>query len=145
MSNSQFSMAIHVLSVMAISCEPKVKSEYLAHSVNTNPVVIRRLLRNLFDAKLVVSQTGACGGSCLTRNPNEINLMEIYRAVECGDVFSLHRQKPDQDCPVGKGIETVLCNLQREVDSAIEARLSKTTLQDVIEKIELGINNYESI
>jgi Rrf2 family protein len=135
MSNSQFAMAIHVLALMAKSCDERVKSDYLAHSVNTNPVVVRRLLRNLFDANLVVSQTGACGGSCLTRNPKEISLIEIYRAVSCGEVFALHRQKPDQDCPVGKGIETVLCNLQREVDSAIEEKLSKLTLQDVIEKI----------
>jgi Rrf2 family protein len=135
MSNSQFSMAIHVLALMARSCDDRLKSEYIAHSVNTNPVVIRRLLRSLFDANLVVSQTGACGGSCLTRNPNEINLYEIYRAVSGGEVFALHRQKPDQDCPVGKGIETILCNLQRNVDSAIEERLTKMTLQDVIEKI----------
>ena len=135
MSNSQFSMAIHVLALMAKSCDDRVKSEYIAQSVNTNPVVIRRLLRNLYEANLVISQTGACGGSCLTRNPNEINLMEIYRAVEGGEVFALHRQKPNQDCPVGKGIETVLCNLQKEVDSAIEERLAKVTLQDVIEKI----------
>jgi Rrf2 family protein len=135
MSNSQFAMAIHVLALMAKSCDERVKSDYLAHSVNTNPVVVRRLLRNLFEAKLVISQTGACGGSCLTRNPKEISLIEIYRAVSCGEVFALHRQKPDQDCPVGKGIETVLCNLQREVDAAIEEKLSKLTLQDVIERI----------
>lgn len=135
MSNSQFAMAIHVLALMARSCDDRLKSEYIANSVNTNPVVIRRLLRNLYDAKLVISQTGACGGSCLTRQPKEISLIEIYRAVSCGEIFTLHRQKPDQDCPVGKGIETVLCNLQREVDSAVEEKLSKMTLQDVIEKI----------
>jgi len=135
MSNSQFAMAIHVLALMAKSCDNRVKSEYLAHSINTNPVVVRRLLRILYDANLVVSQTGACGGSCLTRNPKEINLSEIYRAVSGGEVFALHRQRPDQDCPVGKGIETVLCNLQREVDLAIEEKLTKFTLQDVIEKI----------
>ncbi len=128
-------MAIHVLALMAKSCDDRIKSEYIAHSVNTNAVVIRRLLRNLFEAKLVVSQTGACGGSCLTRNPDEISLFEIYRAVSGGEVFALHRQKPDQDCPVGKGIESVLCNLQKDVDSAIEERLSKVTLQDVIERI----------
>jgi DNA-binding IscR family transcriptional regulator len=135
MSNSQFAMAIHVLALMARSCDDRLKSDYLAGSVNTNPVVVRRLLRNLYDAKLVISQTGACGGSCLTRNPNEISLIEVYRAVSCGEVFALHRQKPDQDCPVGKGIESVLCSLQQEIDAAIEERLSKLTLQDVIERI----------
>lgn len=135
MSNSQFAMAIHVLALMARSCSDRVKSDFLASSVNTNPVVVRRLLRSLYDAKLVISQTGACGGSRLTRSPKEINLIEVYRAVSCGEVFALHRQKPDQDCPVGKGIESVLCDLQKEVDLAIEERLSKLTLQDVIERI----------
>ncbi len=135
-ANSQFSMAVHVLMMLAKSREENVKSEYIAKSVNTNPVVIRRLLGQLNQADLVVSQTGANGGTRLARCPNEINLSEVYKAVSCGEVFALHGKAPNQDCPVGKNIEAVLCNLQKEIDRSVDEKLSQFTLQSVFEKVE---------
>ena len=137
-ANSQFSMAVHVLSMLARSKDENLKSDYLAGSVNTNAVVIRRLLGQLNQAKLVVSQTGASGGSRLARCPNEINLSEIYKAVNCGEVFALHGRAPNRDCPVGKNIEAVLCCLQKEIDRGIEEKLSRYTLQNVFEMVEQG-------
>ncbi|MGI9054917.1 MAG: Rrf2 family transcriptional regulator [Pyrinomonadaceae bacterium] len=136
MSNSQFAMAVHVLVMLAKSSDGNLKSEYLAESVNTNAVVIRRLLCQLQQSNLVISQTGASGGTRLAKRADKINLNEVYTAVSTGEVFALHRQKPNQDCPVGKNIEAVLCNLQKEIDSAIEDKLSKKTLQNVLEIIE---------
>ncbi len=131
-------MAVHVLAMLAKSGDEKIKSEYVAGSVNTNAVVIRRLLGQLNQAKLVVSQTGAAGGTRLARCPKEITLAEIYKAVECGEVFALHGKSPNQDCPVGKNIEAVLCNLQKEIDKTVGEKLSQYTLQSVIEVIEQG-------
>jgi Rrf2 family protein len=131
-------MAVHVLSMLARSKDENVKSECLASSVNTNAVVIRRLLGQLNQAKLVVSQTGVNGGTRLARCPNEINLSEIYKAVNCGDVFALHAKSPSKDCPVGKNIEAVLCCLQKEIDRGIYEKLSRYTLQNVFEMVEQG-------
>jgi len=136
-ANSQFSMAVHVLSMLARSKDENLKSDYIAHSVNTNAVVIRRLLGQLNNAKLVVSQTGANGGTRLARCPSEINLSEIYKAVSCGEVFALHTKAPNQDCPVGKNIEAVLCCLQKEIDKGIEEKLSRYSLQNVFEMVAL--------
>jgi Rrf2 family protein len=137
-ANSQFSMAVHVLSMLARSEGENLKSDYIAKSVNTNAVVIRRLLGQLNQAKLVVSQTGANGGTRLSRCPNEINLSEIYRAVNCGEVFALHAKGPNKDCPVGKNIEAVLCCLQKDIDKGIEEKLSKYTLQGIFQMVEQG-------
>jgi len=137
-ANSQFSMAVHVLSMLARSKDENLKSDYIAKSVNTNAVVIRRLLGQLSHAKLVTSQTGANGGTRLARCPNEINLSEIYKAVNCGDVFALHAKSPDKDCPVGKNIEAVLCCLQKEIDKGIEEKLSKYSLQSIFELVAQG-------
>lgn len=135
-ANSQFSIAVHVLTILARSGEQRVKSDCLARSVNTNPVVIRRLLSNLQDASLVVSQVGAAGGTSLAKLPKDIRLSEIYRALRCGEVFALHPNKPNENCPVGRNIEAVLCNLQKEIDRSIEDKLRQYTLRDVIERIE---------
>ena len=137
-ANSQFSMAVHVLSMLARSKDENLKSDFLACSVNTNAVVVRRLLGQLNQAKLVVSHTGAHGGSRLARCPDKINLAEIYRAVNCGEVFALHAKAPSKDCPVGKNIEAVLSCLQREIDKGIEEKLSRYTLQNVFEMVERG-------
>jgi len=137
-ANSQFSMAVHVLSMLARSKDENLKSDYIAKSVNTNAVVIRRLLGQLSHAKLVTSQTGANGGTRLARCPNEINLSEIYKAVNCGDVFALHAKSPNKDCPVGKNIEAVLCCLQKDIDKGIEEKLSKYSLQSVFEMVAQG-------
>ena len=137
-ANSQFSMAVHVLSMLARAKGENVKSDYLASSVNTNAVVVRRLLGQLNQAHLVVSQTGANGGSRLARCPREINLAEIYKAVNCGGVIALPSRAPSKDCPIGKNIEAVLGCLQREIDKGIEEKLSRYTLQNVFEMVDQG-------
>ena len=48
-----------------------VCSTIVAESVNTNPVVIRRLMRDLEKAELVSSATGRAGGFTLNREPGE--------------------------------------------------------------------------
>jgi len=135
-ANSQFAMAVHILTMLAKSGDGYVKSDCIAASVNTNAVVIRRLLGQMSQAKLVTSQTGAAGGTRLARSPRDISLCEIYKAVSCGEVFALHAKSPSQDCPIGKNIEAVLCGLQKEIDKSVGEKLGQYTLHNVIEQIE---------
>ncbi|HYJ92532.1 MAG TPA: Rrf2 family transcriptional regulator [Pyrinomonadaceae bacterium] len=134
-ANSQFSMAVHILTMLAKSPGENVKSECLAGSVNTNAVVIRRILSQLGHAKLVTSQTGAFGGTQLAKDPSEIRLEDIYKAVSCGEVFALHPKGANQDCPVGRNVEAVLCNLQKEIDRTVGEKLSQYTLNDILNMI----------
>lgn len=136
MTSSRFAVAVHILTLMAWSDDEPVKSEQVAKSVNTNPVVIRRILCELAHARLVVSQTGSAGGSKLARRPDEITLLDIYEAVECPGVFSLHRHQPSRRCPVGVNIETVLGEVLEEVDSAVEHVLTKITVKDVVLRLK---------
>ena len=134
-TSSRFAVAVHVLTLMAWADEEPLKSDHVAESVNTNPVVIRRMLCELAESKLVVSQTGATGGSRLARRPEEITLLDIYQAVESRGVFSLHRHPPNPDCPVGVNIGTVLNDVLDEVDSAVEGVLANITLKDAVKRL----------
>lgn len=134
-ANSQFSMAVHILTMLANAGDENVKSECIAGSVNTNAVVIRRVLGQLSSAGLVASQTGALGGTRLAKSPADITLCEIYKAVSCGEIFALHAKSPNQDCPVGKNIEAVLCSLQKEIDRSVGEKLAQYTLASVIEMV----------
>ena len=137
-TSSRFAVAVHILTLMAWSDEEPLKSEQVAESVNTNPVVIRRMLCELSEANLVVSQTGSMGGSRLGRAPGEITLLDVYRAVECPGVFSLHRQPPSQHCPVGVNIETVLGEVFDGANSAVEQVLAKISIKDVVARLKPG-------
>ncbi len=137
-ANSQFSMAVHILTMLASAADENVKSECIAASVNTNAVVIRRVLGQLSQAGLVASQTGAFGGTRLAKPPSEISLCSIYKAVSCGEVFALHAKSPNQDCPIGRNIESVLCNLQKEIDTAVGETLGQYTLASIIEKVTVA-------
>ena len=137
-ANSQFSMAVHILTLLAKAGENYMKSGNIAGSVNTNAVVIRRVLGQLNQAGLVSSQTGASGGTRLARSASEISLCDIYKAVSCGEVFALHAKSPNQDCPIGKNIEAVLCNLQKEIDRSVGEKLAQYKLADVMERVEKG-------
>ncbi|NNE67547.1 MAG: Rrf2 family transcriptional regulator [Pyrinomonadaceae bacterium] len=135
MANSQFAMAVHVLAMLANNCDERIKSGYLAESVNTNAVVIRRLLCDLHDAELVVSRTGYSGGTCLTRQPSAITLDEVFDAVSKADVFGLHPNQPKSDCEIGAGITSVLERLQEETNLSVRNSLGSYSLQDVIDEV----------
>jgi Rrf2 family protein len=135
-TSSRFAVAVHVLTLMAWADDEPLKSEQVADSVNTNAVVIRRMLCELAESKLVVSQSGAMGGSRLARQPEQITLLDIYQAVENRGVFSLHRHPPNRDCPVGVNIGPVLNQVLDEVDTAVESVLANITIKDVVSRLK---------
>ena len=133
--SSRFTVAVHVLTLMACRDDEPVKSEQIAASVNTNPVVIRRTLCELAKGELVISQTGAAGGSRLARKPEQITLLDVYRTVETPGVFSLHRHQPNRHCQVGARIGVVLEGVRGEIDSAMERVLAGITIEDVLMRL----------
>jgi Rrf2 family protein len=131
-TSCRFAMAVHVLTVLAYKDGDRVTSELLARSVNTNPVVVRRLLLTLQQARLVETRKGAGFGSRLSRSAARINLGEVFRAVEQDEAFGLPRKKPDQACPVGHCIQAALERVFGSALKALEQDLARTTLADVL-------------
>jgi len=131
--SSRFAVAVHTLTLMAWAGDEPLKSEQIAASVKTNPVVIRRILCALAQAGLVTSQTGATGGSRLACKPARITLLAVHRAVEEKGVFALHRRPPSRQCPVGGNIESVLDDIFEHGNKAVEHVLSKITIKNVLQ------------
>jgi len=139
-TSSRFVVATHVMVAMAAfklaSGKYRVfKSDFISSSVNTNPVVIRRILGQLRKAGLVVSQTGPEGGSKLAKNPDKITLLEIHDAVEDCCLFHLHYSHPNQECPIGHNIQDALRVVFADAESAIKNVLSNKTLADIARDI----------
>ncbi|WP_153815668.1 Rrf2 family transcriptional regulator [Streptomyces sp. SUK 48] len=134
-ANSRLTVAAHVLVWMELYRRQGgtvATSEQIAESVNTNPVVIRRLLGDLRKAGLVSSRRGAGAGWVLARDPARISLLEVYDAVEPGALFALHRALPNQECPVGRGIQPVMQEVYDQAEAAVRQELGKSTLADVL-------------
>lgn len=135
-TSSRFTTAIHILTLLAYENEQAVTSDYIAGSVNTNPVVIRRLLRALADAGLVTSVSGASGGSRLARRPEEITLLDVYSAVEDEQLFGQHAQQPNVKCPVGNRIVGLLAPRFDEATRALMQSLGRTTIASLLEDVK---------
>ncbi len=135
-------MAVHVLAVLAYHEGDRVTSTALAGSVNTNPVIIRRLLLSLQKAGLVDTCKGAGAGSRLSRSPRRINLAEVFRSVEVAESFAMLSRKPNAQCPIGQGIIDVLDRIFASAQRAMEQDLAKTTLAGVIGRVKAsGVRN----
>lgn len=135
--NCQFAFAVHVLSVLALHPDEWMTSEALAHSVNTNPVVIRRLLGELAEARLVETQRGPGGGAKLARAAAGITLAEVYRGV-VGEIapFGAHPNQPAQCCPVGRNIKRALEAVSERARAAVAREYEATTLADILVAVQ---------
>lgn len=132
--SSRFTIAIHMFScINTFEKEHKITSDFLAGSVNVNPVIIRKLLSQLKVAGLVNVQRGS-GGASLAKPPEKITFLDIYNAVECidnGELFHFH-ENANQDCLVGRNIHRILDDKLQQVQNAMECEMQKITLADVI-------------
>ncbi len=96
-------MAAHALAVLARS-RVGYPSAYVASSVNTHAVFLRRVLGDLVAAGLVEAREGRAGGYRLARPAERITLADVYRAVEPGGPLSRSPAEPNVRCPVGAGM-----------------------------------------
>ncbi|MEK0313356.1 Rrf2 family transcriptional regulator [Cohnella sp. 56] len=138
--SSRFSIGVHILALLAIRPQDHHTSEWLAGSVGTNPVVIRRVLGLLKKAGLANVRAGS-GGATLARELDEITLLDVYRAVdvvEAGNLFHMHEQ-PNPNCPVGANIEQVLRLLMLKAQSALEGVLAAVTLRELVDVLAMEI------
>lgn len=143
-ANSRFAVAVHVLTLMSMEARA-VKSEPVAASVNTHPVVIRRILCALTRAGLATSQSGAAGGYRLAKPAAEISLFEVFQAVEHGEIFPLPRKPPARHCQVGAGLEAMLATIRRKVDAAVASVLSEITIEQLRRGIEREERNRRAV
>jgi Rrf2 family protein len=133
--NSRFAVSVHILAYLVYREGAAVPSAEIASSVDTNPVVIRRLLSALVKAGLVGTQKGVTGGFSLARNPKDISLRAIYHAVEPKPDCGLKHFAPNRKCPVGAKIETILHQVLLKAQASMEAELDRVSLATVHQQL----------
>ena len=131
--SSRFTIGLHILTAIdTFQNEYKVTSDFLAGSIRTNPVVVRRILGQLKKAGLIESSQGVAGIT-IPKPLEEISFYDVYAAIEPveeGDLFRFH-DSPNPDCPVGRNIHTLLDGKLREIQNAMEEKMRQYTLADL--------------
>ena len=131
--SSRFTVALHIFTcVETFKDDCKVTSDFLASSINTNPVIIRKILSQLKNAGLITVARGT-GGIAPTRPISEITFYDVYQAiepVENGDLFHFH-EAPNPECPVGRNIHSLLDDKLKAIQDAMEAEMKKYTVADL--------------
>lgn len=143
--SSRFTMAIHMFACIDTFSGQKMTSDFMAGSIGTNPVIIRKLLQQLKAAGLVEVSRGT-GGVTVTRPLDKITFLDIYKAVECNPdetLFHFH-ENPNPKCPVGRNIHNALDSKLAQVQAAMEQKLSEITLADVKNDVAACIEKEKS-
>lgn len=132
MYSTKFAVGIHILSLIALKQEDGITSDYIAGSVNTNPALVRRLMSDLKKSGLIQTKT-KIGVTGLMKTPEEITLLEIFKAVENRqDLFAIHSDT-NSECPVGARIGCVLEGINRKIQYSFQEELETMHLSDILE------------
>ncbi|MGS0530187.1 Rrf2 family transcriptional regulator [Bacillus mycoides] len=135
--SSRFSIAVHILSILKNNPSSVCTSDYMAESVNTNPVVIRKIMSYLKQSGFVYVNRGP-GGAGLLKDSHEITLLDVYHAVnvvEEDKLFHIH-EKPNPDYPIGANIQAVLEVILVQAQSAMEEVLRNITMGQLFESLQ---------
>ena len=131
--SSRFTIALHIFAcVDTFKDDYQVTSDFLAASINTNPVIVRKILSQLKNAGLINVARGT-GGITFTRPPADITFLDVYEAIEPienGDLFHFH-DAPNPACPVGRNIHGLLDGKLLAIQSAMETEMKKYTIADI--------------
>ncbi|UZO79807.1 Rrf2 family transcriptional regulator [Aquimarina sp. ERC-38] len=131
MVKTRFSIALHILTLLAMYKEDWLTSGTIASSLNMNPVLVRKELATLKKGEMVESKEGKNGGIRLLKDANTIYLSDIFNLVKGSDtVLSLLKNKPNPNCKVGKQINTKLSAVFITIDQAVSSELQGQTLEE---------------
>lgn len=125
--DSRLSGVLHILLHMAEQDAP-VTSERLAKAMDTNPVVIRRIMAGLRDHGYIRSEKGHGGGWTLACTLSEITLRDIYTALGSPSLLAIGHRTDRPGCLVELAVNAALGQAFHDAEALLLARLGDVTL-----------------
>jgi DNA-binding IscR family transcriptional regulator len=128
--DSRLSGVLHVLLHMVEKGVP-MTSEVLAKALDTNAVVIRRVMAGLRDQGYVRSEKGHGGGWTLACDLARVTLLDIYSALGEPALLAIGNRTESPGCLVEASVNAVLDRSFRDAQEVLLARLGEVTLADL--------------
>lgn len=128
--DSKLSGVLHVLLHMA-ELDAPITSEALAAAMQTNPVVVRRLMAGLRQAGFVSSAKGHGGGWVLSCSLNSVTLGDIHNAVGAPALLAMGNRTESPGCIVEQAVNAALDGACQEAEALLLRRLNGITLADL--------------
>lgn len=128
--SGQFAISMHILTLLAKANGERLTSDFIAGSININPVLVRKEISNLRKKGMVLSQEGKHGGSVLAKPASQIRLSDVFLATRQGSLLGKAQNAPNPDCPVGKQINRHLDAVYDEAETILVQQLADSTLAD---------------
>jgi len=134
-TNVQFTVAAHIMAALGYFHGQEISSATLADSVNADPTFVRKSLSKLSKAGLVITSRGKNGASTLTRSPDQITLLDIYRASAAPPTFAIHSYPVEKRCPISRNIKGCMSSVLKKAQEGFENTLDGITLAKVVGEI----------
>lgn len=128
MISGKFAITLHILTLLSKHPEDFLSSEYIATSLNMNPVLVRKEIANLKKNNVVESREGKNGGTRLLQPADGITLEDIFRITFENVTLGFSKNNPNPNCPIGKSINKNLQNLYDDLNDNISKQLSEVSL-----------------
>ncbi len=138
--SSRFTLAIHsMLCIAYFTNIKKCTSNFIAQSTSSNPVIIRKLLGQLKEAKLVEIKAGV-GGAVIVKSLDKITLYDIFKAVDVvqNSFFNIHDNSKCK-CILGKNIRPILDKHLVLIEESMNSYMKKTTLKMLLDEVNFPI------
>lgn len=136
--DSKLSGVLHVLLHMAQTHGPAT-SETLARAMNTNPVVVRRLMAGLRRAGFVASAKGHGGGWVLSCPLSAITLGDVHAALGAPPLLAVGLRDAQSSCLVEQAVNQALGTAYAEAEALLVARLHGVKLSALAEDFHHGL------
>jgi Rrf2 family protein len=132
--NSDFTLAIHSLTYLALQLDRMSKSDAIAESAGVHAVRIRKVLSLLKKHGIIKSKEGTGGGFIFAKELNEVSLWEIYMITSEG---TLQPKCPESNeaCVVGANMQKVLFSIFLGAEEHLGEYLKQYTIKDIVDLI----------
>ncbi|MEK3719951.1 RrF2 family transcriptional regulator [Paenibacillus sp. FSL H8-0034] len=131
--NSEFTIAVHSLTLLAYKPEHMATSDMIAHNVCTHPARVRKVMALLRKQGYVGAKEGIGGGFILKCEPDQVTLGEIYQLTSLGSV------KPgwcsgdiEQECMVACNMASVMEGIFMNAERQMIEYFNQWTILDVL-------------
>ncbi|XXM73066.1 RrF2 family transcriptional regulator [Lysinibacillus sphaericus] len=132
--NSDFTLAIHSLTYLALQNDRMSKSDAIAESAGVHAVRIRKVLSLLKKHGIIKSKEGTGGGFLFAKEFCEVSLWDIYTLTSEGALQPKCPQS-NEACLVGANMHKVLFTIFLGAEEHLGEYLKQYTIKDIVDLI----------